>query len=109
MDLKIFATALLSGTSPKALLAEFGPTPGEDLPIDPTGADFDSIRGSRILPTMGVCKYLASDDDLTDEIIDSMELSLERDYKIESPFFISSVRDRVEGKLLVRYFYLDKE
>lgn len=109
MDLKLFATALLSGASPKALLAEFGATPEEDLPIDPSGADLESIRGSRILPTLAICKYLASDDDLTDEIIDSMELALERDYKIAAPFYITSMRDRKNGRLQVSYFYLERE
>jgi hypothetical protein len=109
IDIKLFALALLSGASPKALLAKFGPTPDEDLPIDPTDADLESIYGSRILPTIGICKYLASDDELTDETIDHMELALERDYQIKAPFFITSIRDRENGKLTLRYFYLERE
>jgi hypothetical protein len=108
-DTKLFAEALLSGASLKALHAEFGLTAEEDLPIDPSGADLESIRGSRILPTPGVCQYLASDDDLTNETIDSMEIALERDYRIPAPFFITSMRKRSKGKLSVRYFYLDRE
>lgn len=108
-DLKLFAEALLSGASLKALHAEFGLTEEEDLPIDPTGADLESIIGRRILPTPGVCQYLASDDDLTTETTDSMELALERDYRIPAPYFIAPMRKRTKGKLSVRYFYLDRE
>lgn len=108
-DMKLFAKALLSGISFDALRAEFGLTAEEDLPIDPTGENFEFIRGSRIPPTPGVCQYLASDDELTDEIIDSMELALERDYRITAPFFITSMRDCAEGRLQVRYFYLESE
>lgn len=111
MDIKTFARALLDGTSPTALLAEFGPDAGDDLPIDPTGTDdLDSLRGSRILPTIGICRYLASDDPLTNTAIDSMELALERDYGITAPFFITSMRSGREGhNLSIDYFYLEKE
>jgi hypothetical protein len=108
-EMKLFAEALLSGVSLNALAAEFGSTAEEDLPIDPSGADLESIRCSRILPSPGVCQHLASDDDLTDEIIDSMELALERDYRIPAPYFITSMRERTKGVIQVTYFYLDRE
>lgn len=111
-DLKLFATALLSGRSLDAVIAEFGPGPGEDMPISLAGVSPDALedlRGSKVLPTAGVCQYLATDDDLTDSIIDNMELALERDYGISAPFFITSHRLRSEQGLKVDYFFLDRE
>lgn len=111
-DLKLFATALLSGRSLDAVIAEFGPGPDEDMPISLTGVSSDALedlRGSKVIPTPGVCRYLASDDDLTHDIIDNMEIALERDYCVPAPFYITSHRTRDGGSLKVAYFYLDKE
>jgi len=114
-DIKQFAKALLAGThSPEALLAAFSAGPGQGLPVDPTNAtpdDLERLRGSKIIPTRGVCSYLASDDVLTNDTINQMELSLERDYGIKSPWCITSMVSGTEekGNLAVEYFYLERE
>ena len=112
-DLKLFAKALLAGThSPEALMAEFGPGLGEDQPVDLTNAtpeDLERLHGSKILPTRGVCSYLASDDVLTHSIIDQMERALENDYKLQHPWFITAFRKHKNDNLTVAYFYLEHE
>lgn len=109
-DLKLFATALLSGRALEAVIAEFGAGPDDEQPVSLAGlTDLGPLRGSKVLPTLGVCQYLASDDDLTDDIIDHMDLALERDYQIKAPFFITSHRTREDDRLQVAYFYLDAE
>jgi len=106
------AEALLAGThSPQALKAEFGAA--DDAAIDLATiapADLAAHQGRKVLPTTGIAAYLASGDLLTDEAIDSMEISLEREFRIEQPFFITSQRSGVSGKnLKVEHFYLDRE
>lgn len=108
-DLKLFAQALLSGRSLDAVIAEFGVDPEADLPVSLEGVtDLEPLHGRKVLPTTGVCKYLATDDELTHAIIDSMELALEHDYGVKPPFFITS--HRIEGEHpKVAHFYLDRE
>lgn len=108
-DLKLFAEALLSGRSLDNVIAEFGAGPDEDLPVSLIGVtDLEPLRGRKVLPTIGVCKYLAVEDELTHVIIDSMEIAIERDYGIKAPYFITSLR--IEGEHpKVAHFYLDRE
>jgi len=108
-NIRLFAEALLSGISLEALIADFRLEPEDDLPIDPTGADLESICGSRILPTIAICNYLATEDELSHETIDSMEIAMEKAYGIQAPFFITSMRGHFKGKLMVEYFYLLNE
>jgi hypothetical protein len=107
-NIRLFAEALLSGMPLDALIADSRLEPEDDLPIDPTGADLESICGSRILPTTAICNYLAIEDELTHATIDSMEIAMEKAYGIQAPFFITSMRGHFEGKPQVEYFYLMK-
>ena len=112
-DLRLFAQALLSGRPLESIIAEFGALPEEDQPVSLAGADpaaLESLVGSKVIPTESICKYLASDDDMTHAMIDSMELALERDCGVAAPFFITSRRENLpNGFCKPTYFYLDKE
>lgn len=108
---RIFAEALLAGRhSPEALRAEFGEIFDKALDlarIPPE--DLLSLRGNKVLPAPGVTEYLAGGDPITDEILDAAEIATERHYKLESPFFITSIRDGEGDRRRARYFYLDVE
>ena len=107
----LLAAALLAGThSPKALNAEFGAADDEPINLATHPAALAELQGRKIIPTAGITSYLASGDILTDEAINSMEISLEREFRIQPPFFITSMRSGTTGKdLRVEYFYLDCE
>jgi hypothetical protein len=111
---KLFAETLLQGAhSLEALIAEFGPGPGEDGEVNLATVDranLHELEGSKVLPIPGVKRYLESGDALTDFAIDQMEIAMEKAYQIEHPFFIASHRQGKEGKnLAVSHFYLSRE
>ena len=105
------AEAILAGThSPLSLKAEFGAADDEAIDLATHPASLAELQGRKILPTTGIASYLASGDLLTDESINSMEVSLEREFRVEPPFFITSKRSGTSGKnLKVEHFYLDRE
>lgn len=108
MDIDLFAKALLSTRKFDDIFAEFGEVDDPGIILE-AGADLEALLGSKILPTKGVCKYLASDDELDHKIIDNMELALERDYGVKAPYYITSMRSTKNGRHQVDYFYLGKE
>lgn len=108
-DPKTFAQALLAGTPLGKLIAEFGALPEEDRAIDLSTVapeTFPSIIGSKVLPTPGVAKYLATDDILTNATINLIEQSMERDYAIPTGFAITSHRTGKGKNFKLHYFYL---
>ena len=109
---KLFAETLLAGThSPAALKAEFGAVDDSAIDLSTIApADLAAYQGRPVQPTSGIASYLASGDPLTDDAINSMELALEREYRIEAPYFITSKRVGTSSKdLKVIHFYLDIE
>lgn len=114
MNERLFAEALLAGThSFKTLQAEFGLSHDEDQAIDLSSITLEdraTYLSKKVLPTSGIARYLACGDLLTNEAINAMETAMEKEFKVEEPYFITSMRSGREGKdLKVDYFYLEIE
>jgi hypothetical protein len=105
-DIIALAKTIFAGThSIEALRAEFEMPDNEFADLSSVLPDqLAAFEGFKVLPTPAVCKYLATGDELSTETIDSMEIALERDYNIQAPWFITSVRG--PGGKSLEYFYL---
>jgi len=101
----------------RGLLVALGIDPDEDYsdieqPEDLSATPKEQWEDcTRVTPPAPILRYLASGDTFTHHTIDMMEIAIEKFYGVESPWYITSMRDGTEeeGNLSVRHFSLYKE
>jgi hypothetical protein len=101
----------------RAALVAIGLDPDEDFsdieaPEDISATPKDQWEDcTRVTPPPAIARYLASGDTLSDHAIDMMEEAMEKSFGVESPWYISSMRNGTEEdqNLSVNYFVLHKE
>jgi hypothetical protein len=86
--------------------------PDPDLPVCLSAIPPEQwVCDCKVLPTPGIQRYLESGDPITEHTTNMMELSLERDYNVQRPWYITSVSRRhfPEKTVTLEYFYLTRE
>jgi hypothetical protein len=101
----------------RACLTAIGIDPDEDFSDIEAPEDISAIPKdkwedcTRVIPPPAILRYLASGDTLSNQTIDIMEEAMETAFGVQSPWYITSIRNGSEDdeNLSVAHFSLRRE